>query len=70
MCAIHGALFLLFFFALDLLLPRWVLSAVKILDRLSWLDAGRLKQFIFNCQDGEIALPEEYKCGRFVTGFS
>jgi hypothetical protein len=39
----------------EIILPissRWVLSSLKILNKLDWIDPQRLKSFILACQDG------------------
>jgi len=37
----------------DVCYSWWCLSALRILDRLHWIDAARLRDFILDCQDEE-----------------
>lgn len=37
----------------DVCYSWWVLSSLKTLDRLHWIDADRLTKFILACQDDE-----------------
>lgn len=37
----------------DVCYSWWVLSALCLLDRLAWIDAGALERFILQCQDVE-----------------
>ncbi len=37
----------------DVCYSWWVLSALSIMGRVSWIDTSKLGQFILNCQDDE-----------------
>lgn len=44
----------------DVCYSWWVLSSMTILGKLHWIDAGKLKNFIYACQDIETG--NSYSC--------
>jgi geranylgeranyl transferase type-2 subunit beta len=37
----------------DVCYSWWVMSSLKMIDRLHWIDGGKLAKFILECQDTE-----------------